>query len=90
MDAAAPRAVWAGQCTWLYRRREKTCPPTREEIHEAKGEGVRFTTQAIPVRIEQTGDGLAFVWGEAEMVEQGPASGPPPLLREDRIHTRRL
>jgi len=87
MDAARTARRLGCQVHLLYRRREEDMPADAEEIHEAKGEGVRFTTQAIPVRIEQTEDGLAFVWGEAEMVEQGPGKRPSPVLREDRIHT---
>lgn len=64
-------------------------PADQEEIDEAKEEGITFITQAIPVRVEDRGaEKAAFIWGEAEMQDQGPGKRPKPVLQEERIHTQ--
>jgi NADPH-dependent glutamate synthase beta subunit-like oxidoreductase len=91
MDAARTARRMGCEVTILYRRREVDMPADEEEITEAKQEGVKFITQAIPVRIEDKpeakGEQAAFVWGEAEMVDQGEDRRPKPVLQEDKIHT---
>ena len=91
MDAARTARRMGCEVTILYRRREVDMPADEEEITEAKEEGVKFITQAIPVRIEDKpeakGEQAAFVWGEAEMVDQGEDRRPKPVLQEDKIHT---
>ena len=87
MDAARSARRFGCEVTILYRRREVDMPADQEEIDEAKEEGVRFITQAVPVRVEGRGEEpAAFVWGEAEMVDQGPGKRPKPVLQEDKIH----
>jgi glutamate synthase (NADPH/NADH) small chain len=88
MDAARTARRLGCEVTILYRRREVDMPADQEEIDEAKEEGITFVTQAIPVRVEDRGgSSAAFVWGEAEMQDQGPGKRPKPVLQEDRIHT---
>ncbi|MFP4489884.1 MAG: FAD-dependent oxidoreductase [Spirochaetaceae bacterium] len=88
MDAARTARRYGCDVTILYRRREVDMPADQEEIDEAKEEGIRFITQAVPVRVEPRGEErAAFVWGEAEMVDQGPGKRPKPVLQEDKIHT---
>jgi glutamate synthase (NADPH) small chain len=89
MDAARTARRLGCDVTILYRRRLEDMPADEEEITEAQAEGVLFITQAIPVRIEdrENGNRLAFVWGEAEMVDQGSGSRPKPVLREGALHT---
>ncbi len=89
MDAARTARRLGCDVTVLYRRRLEDMPADEEEITEAQAEGVRFITQAIPVRIEDQDSGkrLAFIWGEAEMVDQGPGKRPKPVLKEGAIHT---
>src|SRR6056297_71314 len=91
MDAARTARRMGCEVTILYRRREVDMPADQEEITEAKEEGVKFITQAIPVRIEDKpeakGEQAAFVWGEAKMVDQGEDRRPKPVLQEDKIHT---
>ena len=87
MDAARTARRQGCDVTILYRRREADMPADEEEIVEAKEEGVRFITQAIPVRVEDRGGRAAFVWGEAFMEDQGEGRRPRPVLQEDKIHT---
>jgi len=88
MDAARSIRRLGADITILYRRREQDMPADTEEIEEAKEEGISIITQAIPVRIEERAGGkAAFVWGEAEMHDQGPGKRPKPVLIEDKIHT---
>ncbi len=91
MDAARTARRMGCDVTILYRRREVDMPADEEELIEAKEEGVKFVTQAIPVRVEDNpaakGEQAAFVWGEAEMVDQGPDRRPKPVLQEDKMHT---
>ncbi len=85
MDACRVSRRLGSDVTLLYRRREEDMPADEEEVHDSKMEGVNIVTKAIPIRIEK-GDPLTFVWGEAEMVDQGPGKRPNPVLMEERIH----
>lgn len=87
MDAARTARRLGCEVTVLYRRRLEDMPADEEEIIEAKEEGVKFITQAIPVRVEDQGEKAAFVWGEAFMQDQGEGRRPKPVLQEDKIHT---
>ena len=81
MDAARTARRLGAEVTILYRRREIDMPADREEIEEAKEEGVHFVIQAIPVQINRDEDGrLALTWAKAEMVDQGPGKRPKPVL----------
>jgi len=88
MDAARTARRLGCDVTVYYRRREIDMPADAEEIEEAREEGVRIITQAIPVKIDPAKDrGLQFTWGKAEMQDQGPSKRPRPVLIEDEITT---
>ncbi|MDF1568855.1 MAG: FAD-dependent oxidoreductase, partial [Spirochaetaceae bacterium] len=77
MDAARTARRYGAEVTVLYRRRIVDMPADEEEIVEAGEEGVEIIPQAIPLRIEDAGTGkVAFVWNEAEMVDD-PEGGRP-------------
>ncbi len=82
MDAARTAKHMGCDVTVLYRRRLEDMPADKEEIHEAMEEGVVFQFQGIPLKIEQAGDKLDFIWGEAEMVDKGDGKRPSPVLIE--------
>jgi len=89
MDAARVSRRLGAEVTLLYRRRIEDMPADPKEIHEAQAEQIRFVTQAIPVRIQETStpDQVTIQWGEAEMVADEKGGRPRPVLMEDRIHT---
>ncbi|MBN1949324.1 MAG: FAD-dependent oxidoreductase [Candidatus Cloacimonetes bacterium] len=79
MDAARTCRRLGADVTVVYRRREEDMPADREEIEEAKSEGVKFIIQAIPVKISRSSAGkLEFFWNEATMVSQGEGQRPRP------------
>ncbi|MGM0675018.1 MAG: FAD-dependent oxidoreductase, partial [Spirochaetota bacterium] len=87
MDAARTARRLGCEVSILYRRRIEDMPADEEEITEAREENVRIVPQAIPVRVEDAGnDQAAFVWGEAEMVDQGEGKRPKPVLIEGSHH----
>ena len=87
MDAARTARRLGCEVSILYRRRIEDMPADEEEITEAAEENVRIVPQAIPVRVEDAGnDQAAFVWGEAEMVDQGEGKRPKPVLIEGSHH----
>lgn len=98
MDAARTARRYGAEVTILYRRRVQDMPADQEEIDEAYEEGIRIIPQAIPIGVEQVegtesdaaeeelpGEAL-FVWGEAEMVDQGEGKRPRPVLIEGSEH----
>lgn len=79
MDAARTALRRGCEVDIVYRRREVDMPADPEEIREAKAEGARLVERAIPLRVEDSGDGGArFVWNEAEMVQKEPGKRPVP------------
>jgi NADPH-dependent glutamate synthase beta subunit-like oxidoreductase len=87
MDAARTARRLGSDVTILYRRRVVDMPADEEEIHEADAEGVRIVAQAIPIRVEDAGEGkVKITWGTARMEDQGPGKRPKPVLVEDDIH----
>lgn len=83
MDAARTARRLGVKVTVLYRRREVDMPADREEIEEGYEEDIRFFFQAIPMKIEQTTDKrLNFIWGQAEMRDQGDGKRPIPVMIE--------
>ncbi|MBN2017860.1 MAG: FAD-dependent oxidoreductase [Candidatus Cloacimonetes bacterium] len=88
MDAARTARTFGADVTLLYRRRIEDMPADEEEIIDAEHEKVEFITQAIPLRIEQTEDNkLRFIFGLAEMVDQGDEKRPRPVLIEGKEHS---
>lgn len=89
MDAARVSRRMGANVSVLYRRRIEDMPADNEEIHEAQLEGVKFVTQAIPIRIEINDDPnkVNLVWAEAEMVKDPNGGRPRPRIIEDKIHT---
>jgi len=90
MDAARTARRLGAEVTVLYRRRKEDMPADAEEIQEAFCEGVKFITQAIPVKLEKSDDGLKLIWNKAKMVEQGEGKRPRPVPLEDEIHELRV
>jgi len=91
MDAARTSKRLGSDVTIFYRRREIDMPADIEEIEEAKEEGITIIPQSIPIKIEKGDKGkLKFVWGKAEMVDQGPGKRPSPILIEDEIYTEEV
>jgi glutamate synthase (NADPH/NADH) small chain len=87
MDAARTARRLGCDVTVLYRRRIQDMPADEEEITEAQEEGVRMIPQAIPIRVEGESESqAAFIWGEAEMVDQGEGKRPKPVLIEGSEH----
>ncbi len=88
MDAARTARRLGAEVTVLYRRRIQDMPADEEEIEEALQEGVRIIPQAIPIAVEDAPQSTraAFVWGEAEMVDQGEGTRPKPVLIADSEH----
>lgn len=87
MDAARTARRLGCEVTILYRRRIEDMPADEEEITEAQEEGVRIVPQAIPIRVEDESETqAAFVWGEAEMIDQGEGKRPKPVLIEGSEH----
>jgi len=88
MDAARTARRLGANVTILYRRREEDMPADKEEIEEAKHEGVKFVTQAIPVQIDLADNKkLLLNWNKAEMVDQGPGKRPKPVLIVGEAYT---
>ena len=88
MDAARTSRRLGSDVTILYRRRVQDMPADEEEIHEAYDEEVTIVAQAIPVKIDDAGDGkVSITWGEAKMVDDPDGGRPRPVLQEDRLHT---
>ncbi len=88
MDAARTAKRFGSNVTIIYRRREIDMPADEEEIHDTKAERVKFITQAIPLKIEKTEKGrLRFIWGKAQMVDDGPGRRPKPILIEGRTYS---
>jgi glutamate synthase (NADPH) small chain len=90
MDAARTARRLGADVTLLYRRREEDMPADAEEIQESHNEGVKFITQAIPVKLEKAGDQLKLIWNKAEMVDQGAGKRPRPVPIEDEIHELKM
>lgn len=89
MDAARTARRLGCDVTVLYRRREEDMPADQEEIEDALLEKVELITHAIPVKIVGKGKSkVVFVWGKAEMVDQGEGKRPKPVLIEDQIEER--
>jgi NADPH-dependent glutamate synthase beta subunit-like oxidoreductase len=89
MDAARTARRMGVDVTVLYRRRVEDMPADQEEIDEALEEGVRIVPQAIPIAVEDepgNSDQALFVWGEAEMIDQGEGKRPKPQLIEGSEH----
>ncbi|HHE40578.1 MAG TPA: 4Fe-4S dicluster domain-containing protein [Candidatus Cloacimonetes bacterium] len=85
MDSARTARTFGADVTVLYRRRIEDMPADEEEIIDAQQEKVTFITQAIPLRIEQAEDKrLSFIYGLAEMVDQGEGKRPKPVLIEGK------
>jgi len=88
MDAARTALRLGAKSTIVYRRREIDMPADEEEIHEAHAEDVKFITQAIPLKIEQSAKGkLKFIWNNAEMIEKEGASRPSPVAIKGDIQS---
>jgi len=88
MDAARTARRLGAEVTVLYRRREEDMPADKEEISDAYDEGIKFFFQAIPMKIEKTADNrLNFIWGKAEMVDQGNGKRPIPVMIEGSKET---
>ncbi|MFW5745656.1 MAG: FAD-dependent oxidoreductase, partial [Spirochaetota bacterium] len=88
MDAARTSRRLGSDVTILYRRRVEDMPADKEEIHEAYDEEVNIVAQAIPVKIDDAGDGkVSITWGEAKMVDDPDGGRPRPVLEEDKLHT---
>ena len=88
MDAARTSRTFGAKVTLLYRRRIEDMPADEEEIHESQAEKVDFITQAVPLRIEKTKNNrLKFVYGLAEMVNQGQGKRPKPVLKDKTEHS---
>lgn len=86
IDAARVSRRLGADVTIAYRRRREDMPADDEEIEDAVAEGVTLITQNIPLRVEETGGALRFVWGPAEMVPAGPGERPRPKLVEGVEH----
>lgn len=87
MDAARTCRRLGAEVTIVYRRREEDMPADREEIEEAKSEGIKFIIQAIPVKITRSSAGkLEFFWNEASMVSQGEGQRPRPEAIPGAVH----
>ena len=81
IDAARVSRRLGAEVTIAYRRRIVDMPADDEEIEDAGAEGVEIIPQAIPLRVETTGDGrLDFVWGPAEMVPTERGRPRPKLI----------
>jgi len=86
MDAARTARRFGSDVTILYRRREEDMPADAEEIHETHTEGIKFITQAIPVKLDKMNDKLRIIWNKAKMVDQGEGNRPKPVAIEGDIH----
>ena len=89
MDAARTARRMGIDVTVLYRRRVEDMPADQEEIDEALEEGVRIVPQAIPISVEDepgNKEQSVFIWGEAEMIDQGEGKRPKPVLIEGSEH----
>jgi len=83
MDAARTARHLGVDVTVVYRRRLEDMPADSDEIKEAIEENVEFITQGIPLKIEEGANGkLNFIWGKAEMVDNGSGKRPSPVLIE--------
>ncbi len=88
MDAARTARTFGADVIVLYRRRIEDMPADEEEIIDAQHEKVEFITQAIPLRIEKSEENrLQFVYGLAEMVDQGKGKRPKPVLIEGKEYS---
>jgi glutamate synthase (NADPH/NADH) small chain len=91
MDAASTARRFGAEATVLYRRREEDMPAECDEIKDAKVEGVKIVTQAIPLRIENAENGqVRLVWNKAEMVDDGSGKRPRPVPIEGDIHVTQV
>jgi len=61
-------------------------PADAEEIHESHIEGIKFITQAIPVKLEKCDNKLKIIWNKAEMIDQKDGNRPRPVAIEGEIH----
>ncbi|MBN2460017.1 MAG: FAD-dependent oxidoreductase [Candidatus Cloacimonetes bacterium] len=87
MDAARTIRRLGAEVTILYRRREEDMPADKEEISDARKEGIKFITKAIPVQIGITKNGqLRFIWNKAEMIEEKGNKRPRPAPIEGELH----
>ena len=88
MDAARTAKRFGADVSIIYRRREEDMPADQEEIEEAHDEQIKFITKAIPVEIRKGEDNaLAFVWNNAEMVEQPDGGRPRPVAIDGDIES---
>jgi glutamate synthase (NADPH/NADH) small chain len=91
MDAARTARHLGAKAKVLYRRRLEDMPADPVEVREAIEEDVEFITQGIPLKIEQAPDGkLDFIWGKAEMVDDGSGKRPSPVLIEGSREVMRV
>lgn len=86
IDAARTARRLGAAVTISYRRRIEDMPADADEIREAVEEGVDIRDRTIPLRIEQEGRGLGFVYAAAEMVPDPAGGRPRPVRKDDGEH----
>ncbi len=72
MDCARLNARLGGSSLLLYRRSEADMPAFSKEISAAKEDGVNFSCNALPVKVERQGSGLIVTC--ANTISQGRGS----------------
>lgn len=80
IDAARVSKRLGADVTISYRRRQQDMPADWEEIEDAEAENIDIQAQTIPLRVEKSGKKLKYIYGKAEMHDQGPGKRPKPVL----------